>query len=274
MDLNADNYQAYINDYLVPWGINLVLALAIFFVGRWLGKIIVSTVERILNKSKLDEVLVSFLGNILQTVILVVVVIAALDQLGVDTKSVLAIFAAAGLAVGLALKDSLSNFAAGVMLVIFKPFKIGDLVETAGVTGVIDIIGIFNTTLHTGDNKEITIPNAQIYGGVITNYSARDTRRIDLVIGIGYDDDIQAAKQKIEQLIAADERILKEPSATLLVSELGESSIDLVVRPWVATADYWSVRSDFLESIKVEFDKAGISIPYPQRDVHVYQKGS
>ena len=202
---------------------------------------------------------------------MVVIIIAAIDQLGVDTKSVLAIFAAAGLAVGLALKDSLSNFAAGVMIVLFKPFKNGDFIEAAGISGVVEMIGIFNTILRTGDNREITVPNAQIYGGVITNFSARDTRRIDLVIGIGYDDNIQAAKNLLEQIIDNEVRILKDPAPVIMVSELGASSVDLAVRPWVNSADYWDVRSDLLETVKTEFDTAGISIPYPQRDVHLFQ---
>jgi len=271
--MNADDtkYTQLISEYLVPWGINIILALAIFIIGKWAAKIIVKMIERVMIKSKLDDVLVSFLGSILNTALLLVIIIAALDQLGVDTKSVLAIFAAAGLAVGLALKDSLSNFAAGVMLVVFKPFKLGDFIEAAGVTGVVELIGIFTTILRTGDNREITVPNAQIYSGVITNFSARDTRRIDLVIGIGYDDDIKSAKQLLDKIIAADERILTDPAPVILVSELGESSIDLVVRPWVKSGDYWVVRSDLLETIKAEFDSAKISFPYPQRDVHLFQ---
>ena len=272
MEWNSDNYQQLLSDYAIPWGINLVLAIIIFVVGKWLTKIIVSTVKKLMAKSNLDDVLVNFVGSMLNAALLVVVIIAALDQLGVDTKSVLAIFAAAGLAVGLALKDSLSNFAAGVMLVLFKPFKDGDFVDTAGITGTVEKIGIFNTILKTGDNREITVPNSKIYGDVITNFSARDTRRIDLVIGIGYEDNIKKAKGILEDILLNESRVLKDPAPVILVSELGASSIDLAVRPWVNSSDYWPTRSDLLETINTQFDAAGISIPYPQSDVHLYKE--
>ena len=274
MEWNMENYQKIITEYLVPWGINIILALVIFFVGKWLARVIVKSVKRLMTNAHLDDVLTNFLGSLLSAALMVVVIIAALDQLGVDTKSVLAIFAAAGLAVGLALKDSLSNFAAGVMIVMFKPFKNGDFIDAAGVTGTVDMIGIFNTILRTGDNREITVPNSQIYGGVITNFSARETRRIDLVIGIGYGDDIKAASNLLEQILNNDERFLKDPEPVFMVSELGASSVDFAVRPWVNSADYLTVRSDTLESIKTEFDKAGISIPYPQTDVHLFKETS
>ena len=203
MELNTENYQQYINDYAIPWGINIVLAIIIFIAGKWLTKIIVGSVKKLMTKSKLDDVLVNFIGSMLNAALMVVVIIAALDQLGIDTNSVLAIFAAAGLAVGLALKDSLSNFAAGVMIVLFKPFKNSDFVDAAGVMGTVETIGIFNTIMKTGDNREITIPNSQIYGGVITNFSARSTRRIDLVIGIGYEDNIKAARDLLEKILAS-----------------------------------------------------------------------
>lgn len=272
MDWTIKNYQHYINDYAIPWGLNILFAILIFLVGKWLSKIIVSSVKKLMRKSGLDDVLVSFIGSLLNVILLVVIIIAALDQLGVDTKSVLAIFAAAGLAVGLALKDSLSNFAAGVMLVMFKPFKKGDFVDVAGVTGKIEKIGIFNTIMKSGDNREITVPNAKIYDDVITNFSARSTRRIDLVVGIGYGDNIKAARDILNRIIESDERLLKDPEPVILVMELGSSSVDLAVRPWVNTADYWTVRSDLLETIKTEFDANGISIPYPQTDVHLFNE--
>jgi len=271
MNWESINIQEVINTYVIPWGINIVLALAVFVIGRWLAKIIVRGVKRLMRKSHMDVALVGFISSILNAVLLAVVVIAALEQLGVNTTSVLAVFAAAGLAVGLALKDSLSNFSAGVMLIIFKPFKVGDFVEAAGIAGVVEEIRIFNTLMRTGDNREIIVPNAHIYSGIITNFSARDQRRVDLVIGIGYEDDIQAAKQTLEGILQAEARVLKDPAPVILVSELGESSVDLAVRPWVNSADYWDVRSDLLETIKREFDAKGISIPYPQRDVHMHQ---
>jgi small conductance mechanosensitive channel len=198
-----------------------------------------------------------------------VVVIAALDRLGINTSSVLAIFAAAGLAVGLAMKDSLSNFAAGVMLVLFKPFKAGDFIEAAGSAGVVEKLRIFNTVMRSGDNREITIPNSQIYGGTIVNFSARETRRIDLIFGIGYGDDIRLAKTLLEQAMAEDERILKDPEPVILLMELADSSVNLAVRPWVNAADYWVVRSDLLQRVKEKFDAQGVSIPFPQRDIHL-----
>lgn len=271
MDWSAIDIQEIINTYIIPWGINIILALVVFVIGRWLANIIVRGVKRLMKRANLDDALIGFLSSILNAILLVVVIIAALEQLGVNTTSVLAVFAAAGLAVGLALKDSLSNFSAGVMLIIFKPFKVGDFVEAAGIAGVVEEIRIFNTQLRTGDNREIIVPNSQIYGDIITNFSAREQRRIDLVIGIGYEDDIRAAKQILEEIMQVDERILKDPAPVILVSELGESSVDLAVRPWVSSADYWNVRSDLLETIKREFDAKGISIPYPQRDVHLHQ---
>lgn len=271
MNWESINIQELIDSHVIPWGINIVLAIAIFVVGRGLAKLIVRGLKRVMRKASMEEVLIGFLSSILNVVLLVVIVIAALEQLGVNTTSLLAVFAAAGLAVGLALKDSLTNFASGVMLIIFKPFKVGDFVEAGGISGVVEVIRIFNTQLRTGDNREIIVPNSQIYGGIITNFSARDQRRIDLVIGIGYDDNIKAAKQILEQIMQAEERILKDPAPVILVSELGESSVDLAVRPWVASGDFWNVRSDLLESIKREFDAKGISIPYPQRDVHMHK---
>ncbi len=270
MDALLNSDVDYLGTYIIPWTINLVLALVIFIVGRWIARAVTNAVGRLMKKGGMDESLVDFLGNLIFAALLVVVIIAALDQLGVDTTSVMAIFATAGLAVGLALKDSLGNLAAGVMLVLFKPFKLGDFIEAGGVTGVVESIRIFSTLLRTGDNREITVPNGQIYGGTIVNFSARDTRRIDLIFGIGYDDDIRQAKQLIEEVMAADERILKDPAAVVMVAELADSSVNLAVRPWVASADYWDVRAAMLENIKITFDEAGISIPYPQTDVHLF----
>lgn len=264
----------WLSQYVIPWSINIAIALAIFVVGRFVARIIVKSVGKVMERANVEVSLREFLGNILNAALLVVIVIAALEQLGVDTTSVVAIFAAAGLAVGLALKDSLANFAAGVMLILFKPFKVDDVINAAGSIGKVISIKIFSTVLRTGDNQEITIPNSQIYSGTITNITACDTRRIDLVIGIGYDDDIKKARNLIEDIINNDPAILKDPAPTIMVLELGESSIDLAVRPWVKTGDYWSVRSDLLQSIKETFDAEGISIPYPQRDLHIISEAS
>jgi small conductance mechanosensitive channel len=274
MEALLNSETDYLNLYIIPWGINLIMALLIFVFGRWIAKGVSGLVKRVMGRAGVEEILISFIGNMLYFALLVVVVIAALDRLGVNTSSVLAIFAAAGLAVGLALKDSLSNFSAGVMLVLFKPFKVGDFIEAAGSAGVVEQLRIFNTVMRTGDNREITIPNSQIYGGTIINFNARDTRRIDLVFGIGYDDDLKQAKALIEKTMADDERILKDPEPVVMLLELADSSVNFAVRPWVNASDYWVVRADLLESLKLKCDAEGISIPYPQRDIHVYQENN
>ena len=270
MDLEKFLDPEIISTYLVPWGIRIVSSLAIFIIGRWIIKIVVRFAERMMRKAQIDKMLTTFLGNILNVVLLVVVAIAALDQLGIQTTSMLAVFGAAGLAIGLALKDSLANFSSGVMLIIFRPFKAGDFIEAAGTSGTVEEVRIFSTILRTGDNREIIIPNSQIYSGPIVNVSARETRRIDLVFGIGYEDDLRKAKQLIEDAFAADDRILDDPAPAVAVAELADSSVNINARPWVKTADYWAVRSNLLENIKLSFDSNGISIPYPQRDVHMH----
>ncbi len=259
--------------YVVPWGTRILLALAILVVGRWAVRRITRLTERALERVEVDPMLVRFLGNLIYFALLVVVVLAALEQLGVNTTSALAVFGAAGLAVGLALQKSLSNFAAGAMLIFFRPFKAGDFVEVAGISGVVEEVRVFNTVLRTHDNREIIVPNGQIYEDKIVNYSARDTRRIDLVFGIGYDDDLKQAKALIEEILATDERILEDPKPTVAVVELGESSVDIAVRPWVKSKDFGAVRSDLLERVKAAFDTHGITIPYPTREVHLRTDG-
>jgi small conductance mechanosensitive channel len=259
-----------IEAYLIPWGIRIAIALAILVIGRMVARMVTRFAERVMRRANLDIMLTSFLGNILYTVLLVAVIIAALDQMGLQTTSLLAVFGAAGLAIGLALKDSLANFSSGVMLIIFRPFKVGDFIEAAGQAGVIEEVRIFSTIMKTGDNREIIIPNSHIYSGPIINVSARPTRRIDMVFGIGYEDDIRKAKELIEAAFAADERILKDPAPAVAMAELADSSVNFNVRPWVNTADYWAVRSALMERIKLSFDANGISIPYPQRDVHMH----
>ena len=261
--------QQVITGHIIPWTIDILLAVVIFYVGRMVAKLLVRVAGSLLRKSKTDEILVNFITSIIYTLLLLVVVIAALDQLGVDTTSLIALIGAAGLAVGLALQGSLQNFAAGVMMIVFRPFKAGDFVEAAGTSGVVETINIFSTTMRTGDNKEVIVPNGAIYSGTITNYSARDTRRIDMVFGIGYGDDIRKARDIMQGILDADERILKEPEATIAVSELADSSVNFVVRPWVETGDYWAVRFDVTEKVKLAFDENDISIPYPQMDVHL-----
>jgi small conductance mechanosensitive channel len=250
------------------------MAIAIYVIGRIVVGAILSVFRRLMAKSKYDNMLVDFLEAILSAILMLFVIVASLDQLGVDTTSLVAILGAAGLAIGLSLQDSLKNFAAGVMLLVFKPFKAGDFVEAAGTAGSIVKIGIFTTTMNTPDNKEIIVPNGNIYGGNITNYSARDTRRVDMVVGIGYDADLLKAKRILEEMVAADERILAEPAPKIAVSELADSSVNFVVRPWVNSADFWGVKFDFTENVKLRFDEEGISIPFPQMDVHLHKADS
>ena len=252
------------------YGVQLLTAIAIFVIGRWAAKAVTGILRKAMSKAKADEMLVGFLSNIVYGLLLTFIVIAALSQLGIETTSLAAILAAAGLAIGLALQGSLSNFAAGVMIIIFRPFKKGDYVEAAGTAGSVNDINIFTTTLKTPDNKMVIIPNSSVTGGNITNYSAESKRRIDMVFGIGYNDDIKKAKQVLEQIIASDERILSDPEPVVAVSELADSSVNFVVRPWAKTADYWAVKWDITEKVKETFDKEGISIPFPQQDVHMH----
>jgi len=258
-----------VNTYAIPWGIKLVTALAIFYLGRIVVAGVIGFVRRVLHSRGMDDILVDFLAAILRWALLLFVIIAALSQLGINTNSLVAVLGAAGLAIGLSLQSSLSNFAAGVMLIIFRPFTKGDFVEAGGASGIIDKISIFTTTLTTPDNKEVIVPNGAIIGSNITNYSARPTRRVDMVFGVSYDDDIRKAKQLLQDILAADERILKDPAPVVAVGALAESSVNFLVRPWAKTTDYWAVYWDTTEAVKTRFDEAGISIPYPQVDVHM-----
>jgi len=262
-----------LTELLLPWGIKIGLAALIFLAGRWIAKMAANSVDKIMEKAGVDATLTHFLHNVIYAALLIAVIIAAVDQLGIKTTSFLAILGAAGLAVGLALQSSLANFSSGIMLILFHPFKVGDFVEAGGTTGTVEQINVFNTVMRTGDNREIIVPNSQIFGGTITNFSAKATRRIDLVIGIGYDDNIGKAKQIIEDILSADQRILKEPAPVILVTELGASSVNLAVRPWVRKEDYGSTRGDLLENIKTGLEDGGCSLPYPQQDVHLYKAG-
>ena len=255
---------------LIPWGIRLGIALAIFVIGRWIARWLTSVVRKLMTKSNMDVMLINFLGNLVYTVLILVVVMATLDHLGIKTTSLLAVFGAAGLAIGLALKDSLSNFSSGVMIILFRPFKVGDFIEAGGATGTVEEVRMFATIMRTGDNRQIIVPNGQIYSGTITNYSAKPTRRIDLVFGIGYGDDLARAKKIIGDIMQQDERILSDPAPGIALGELADSSVNFNVRPWVKSEDYWPVRSDLLEKIKLAFDANGISIPYPQQDVYMH----
>lgn len=261
-----------LQETVLIYGWKILMALAIFIVGRMIARWLRGVTEKVLKKQEVDEAIQHFVSALVYYILFVFVVVAALGQLGIQTASFVAIIGAAGLAVGLALQGSLANFAAGVLVLLFKPFKVGDFIEAAGTSGVVKKILIFTTELDTGDNKKVIIPNGAVTSGTITNYSANDTRRVDLVMGIGYDDDIDKAKSILEQVVAADPRVLQNPAPTIAVVELADSSVNFVVRPWVNTADYWGVYFDLTEAVKKRFDQEGISIPYPQTDVHLHQQ--
>ena len=266
--------EFFTNDEFMPllinWSGKIVLALAIYVIGKWVARRVTNLVSRLMNVRQVDATLVNFLGNIVYAILLVAVIMAALDTLGFPVTSLLAVVGAAGLAVGLALKDSLGNFAAGVMLVLFRPFSKGDFVEAAGVSGKVDDVQIFSTILTTPDNKQITIPNAQVYAGTITNYTAKDMRRLDMVFGVSYDDDLKVAKDVLTRVCTDHPMVLAEPAFSIFVLSLGDNSVNFAVRPWAKTDDYWAVWGDVMEQGKVELEAAGCSIPYPQRDVHVH----
>ena len=255
----------------VELAINVAIAIAIFYIGKLVVSMIVRGMRKVMQKQEIDKTLETFVSNLVRMVLMVIVVIAAISQLGIETTSFIAIFGAAGLAVGLALQGSLSNFAAGVLIVLFRPYRVGDFIEGAGIAGVVEQVQILTTVLRTGDNKRIIVPNGQIMDSIITNYSANDTRRVDMVVGVSYDDDLDTVRSVLEELVAAEERILDDPACTIAVSELADSSVNFVVRPWVQTGDYWGVKFDMTEAIKKRFDKEGISFPFPQQDVHLYK---
>ena len=271
-NVNIDKIIETVSLYLSTYALKVVAAIIILMVGKWISRKLADLLSKVLKKNNIDVTLISFLENIAYYALLVVVVIAALGQLGINTTSFLTIVGAAGLAIGLALKDSLSNFASGVMLILFRPFRVGDAVNAGGVLGKVESITIFNTIINTPDNQRVIVPNSAITSGVITNITANPTRRVDLVMGIGYDDDIRKAKGIMEQIIKDDKRVLSDPAPTIAVSELADSSVNLVVRPWVKTEDYWDVYFDLTEKLKITFDQEGITIPYPQRDVHMYME--
>jgi len=251
--------------------INIISAVVVLIAGIWAAKLIKKLVISILEKKEIEPMLISFASSITYIALVAFVIIAALGQLGIQTTSFIAIIGAAGLAIGLSLQASLSNLASGVMIIFFRPFKVGDFVEAGGVSGVVEGIQIFSTQMRTADNKAIIVPNASITSSNITNYSAKDERRVDLVFGIGYDDDIKQAKKVLTDIVKKDKRILEDPAPVIAVSELADSSVNFVVRPWVKTEDYWGVYFDLTEAVKLKFDKEGISIPYPQQDVHMHQ---
>ena len=260
--------------FVMQYGMKVVAAIVIFIVGQWIAKLLVSIAQKIMRKSNVDATLTSFAGNILSALGMTLVIIASLSSLGIDTTSLAAVIAAAGLAIGLALQGSLSNFASGVMIILFRPFKIGDLIEAADVLGHVEDISIFTTSVVTLDNRLVIVPNGTITSGNIKNISAKPELRVDLTVGVSYSADLKQTKAVLQKVLDNDPRVLKSPEYTVAVSELGDSSVNFVVRPFVKNEDYWDAYFGLTESIKIALDEAGISIPFPQRDIHIIQNGN
>lgn len=257
------------SDLLVQYGVNVISAILILFIGNLVVKAVAGSVANVLKKKEMDKAVVEFIHGLVRYTLFIIVLIAALSRIGVQTASVVAVIGAAGLAVGLALQGSLSNFAAGVLIVAFRPFKSGDYVEIGGVAGSVDAIQIFQTVLKSPDNKMVVVPNSAVIGGAITNYSRHETRRVDMVIGVSYKSDLQKTKRVLRETLEKDPRILKDPDMTIGVLTLADSSINFVVRPWCKTSDYWAVYFDSMQAIKEALDANGIEIPFPQMDVHL-----
>ena len=260
-------------EWIVLYGVNVVGAVLILIIGRWAAMVIRALVRKVLQRNRVDETLISFAASLTYVAILAFIVIAALAKLGIQTASFIAVLGAAGLAVGLALQGSLANFAAGVLMIIFKPFKVGDFIEGGGATGVVEEIGIFTTALKSPDNKKIIVPNGKLTGDTIVNHSANNTRQVEIVTRVSHGDDLDKVKKVLEQILAEDERVLKDPAPTVVVLGLGEIGINLAVRPWVKTSEYWVVFFDMQETIKKRFDQERITIPFCQQDVHLHKAG-
>jgi len=271
MDALKEWYATIETGQLLALCWQIIGALLIFIIGRWIAKAVIRLLGRVLKKRNVDELIITFLSNILYVVLLLCVVLIAIGYLGIAVTPLIAILGGAALAVGLALQSSLSNFASGLMLVGFRPFRTGNFVEAGGVSGTVQSVGIFQTQLTTPDNRHVIVPNSAITSQPITNYSAFDTRRIDLVIGVHYEDDLKVARDTISKVLSAHDKVLADPEPTIMLLELADSSVNFAVRPWVNAGDYWPTRGELLEQLKVELEKAGCSIPYPQRDVHLFK---
>jgi small conductance mechanosensitive channel len=272
MEFSAESIAKYVDivtAYAAEYTLNIIGAIAIFIVGKWVAKRITGLIKSAMERADVDKTLIEFAESVIFALLMVVVILAALNTLGVQTTSVIAILGAAGLAVGLALQGTLANVGAAVLIILFRPFKVGDFVTAGGETGTVAEINLFSTTLSPVDNRTIIIPNGKIIGNTIVNFSAKETRRVDLVFGIGYGDDLKLAKETLYEILRADERILDDPEPFVAVSELGDSSVNFITRAWVKSDDYWGVHFDTIEKVKLTFDEKGISIPYPQMDVHL-----
>jgi len=274
MEFDIAGLLAQGQEYVAVYGLKLVAAIAIYIIGKWIVKMLAGVMRKGMDAKGVDATVAGFVYNLVYYALFIFVVLAALSQLGIQTASFIAIMGAAGLAVGLALQGSLSNFAAGVLMIMFKPFKVGDFVEAGGVSGVVEEIKIFHTQFKTGDNKTIIVANSGVMDNNITNYSTKPTRRVDLVIGVGYDADLLKAKQVLKDIVAAESRVLHDEANMVEVLELADSSVNFVVRSWVKSADYWPVYFALMETIKLTLDKEGINIPYPQMDVHMQTSAS
>jgi small conductance mechanosensitive channel len=271
LEFSLDAFILMLQTTGINFAFGLGKAVVIFYVGKLLVRLLLKTISKIMHKQEVDDTLESFILSLSRIILMLFVIIATVGALGIQTTSFIAVLGAAGLAIGLALQGSLSNFASGVLIVLFRPYKVGDFVEAAGISGVVVHVEILTTIFKTGDNKQVIVPNGQVLGSVITNYSAHDTRRVDMVIGVSYEDDLDKVRATLEELIAADDRVLAEPAHKIAVSELADSSVNFIVRPWVKSEDYWGVKFDMTEAIKKRFDAEGISFPYPQQDVHLYK---
>ncbi len=268
----ASKYTDMAIMYTSEYGLKIISAILIFIIGKWAVNKLTSVGKKLMLKAKVDETLVEFAESLIYFVLLLMVVVASLNALGINTTSFIAVFGAAGLAIGLALQGSLANIGAAVLIIIFRPFKVGDYVEAGGATGTVEDVNLFSTIIAPLDNRTVIVPNASIIAGNITNYSKKPNRRVDHVFGIGYGDDLKLAKETLLQIMKEDERVLDEPAPFVGVGELGDNSVNFTFRAWVVTADYWDVHFDMLEKVKLTFDEKGISIPYPQMDVHVVKE--
>ena len=270
LDMDTAKLIDSITQISVDFGLRILYAVLIIFVGRWIVKLLLKIIKTALEKTSIEETVRIFVANLLNTLLMVIIFIAAINQLGIETTSIIAMLGAAGLAIGLSLQGSLANFAAGILVVTFKPYKVGDYIEAGSAAGTVLDIQIFSTVLKTGDNKIVIIPNGIIMKDSIVNYSDQATRRVDIVASCGYEDDIDKVKEILWDILNQEDRILAEPEPKIAVSELADNSINFIVRPWVNSSDLWNVKYSILEQIKKRFDEEGISIPYPQRDVHIY----
>jgi small conductance mechanosensitive channel len=268
-DIDTGSLVTQAVDVIAQWGLKVVGAIVVLLIGRAIASWGRKITRRWLERLSVDETIVPFAAGIVYFLILAFVALAVLGLFGIPTASIVAVLGAASLAVGLALQGTLGNFASGVMLLLFRPFQVGDFIAVAGESGTVESIGVFSTVLNTPDNVRVTIPNGKVYGEAIKNFSANERRRVDLTVGVGYDDDLQLAQETLARILASDDRVLDDPPATVAVSGLGESSVDFVVRPWCASEDYWSLRFDLTRRMKEELEQAGCSIPFPQRDLHL-----